>query len=482
MSSVHPYTINAPVTKLPIDAELLAQFPTLLQSLKWRPLTDTMSACELGSYMYFRIELRLRRGSDTYAGYSNGASIMLQREVEPHRRTFILRHWIHSVPPHNQVDAPLVPLPHFHVAVQNEHLLLKLNLDRPFSPNDTFNSVPFSTWMFQVVECDSIIHGIPGIRFMFSVERTITTEERNQARNSSFNIPTKGARCRTFNHHPTPVANIQNRAAHPQYSQKVHSAPYDRISKPPIHTLPSQGMRLQRNSPVQPAVGRLVNITQSTPYAGQPVTPRHYQPSRARQVQTQTGKTAARVNKVLPVVGKKVQQKNEKDAIRPVIHPVMRLWEYRDLDDPYQPIFISQDAQLEEKTGKQYIVDEEDPNDKFHYNNLTGHLSQSYNQEELFRPRIQDNTGEPDIEVIVPIFQPRKNLNEGEVENGHDEQQKKSMKDEKYAAAVAAAADYNVDLSTDRAVLKKWLEEDVPREEEESQEEDEDGGEEFMSD
>eukprot|EP00171_Calliarthron_tuberculosum_P018440 IDg18440t1 len=64
------------------------------------------------------------------------------------------------------------------LAVVKDVMIVRVDIDREMTLADTFKSVPFATWMFQVVQVDAMIDDAPGIRFAFAIERTVTSDER----------------------------------------------------------------------------------------------------------------------------------------------------------------------------------------------------------------------------------------------------------------------------------------------------------------
>jgi hypothetical protein len=182
------YHIAPFMSRIKVDATLTQNFQELNAGLKWSDQTVNLKSCEQDGYMYFRIRLQQYSGS-TYAGYSNGSPFPLPRTsnangkvdpLETKRRVYFLRHWVRRV---SDVEieraAPReLTLKHIAVAVSGEIMLIRVDIDRDLTVADTFKSVSFAAWMFQVVQLDAVIDGLPNIRFAFAIERTVTHDER----------------------------------------------------------------------------------------------------------------------------------------------------------------------------------------------------------------------------------------------------------------------------------------------------------------
>lgn len=489
------YVIAPKVVKVALDPELTAQFSKLNSRLTWRTLTTNLESCEDPPNLYFRVTLKLKAGNTTYAGFATGAPFMLTRDKDVAKRAFFLRHWVRKAPENDCATAPLVALPHMSIAAQdNELLLIRVNIDRPLASEDIFKSVPFATWMFQVVQVDAVIQDRPGIRFAFAIERTVTGDERDVVSSSGQSLSFKGPRLKqTTSPHvlPRPSSIPPPQAQHAQAaSRQTRPLTNQRVVQPQIqpNMIHRQNAGYTPVNPRPPAAAY-----QPNPYAyasnrpvgvqmRQNVAPRPpYLQQQQEQQQQQRVKTMASrpYNRSGNSNTGTSSAQQTVDQQRPVMHPYLRLWEDRNLDDPYEPFFVTEDDEFDKKAKRSWVIEETPQYAKqFDYQKLFGIPTADYPPYYFSGPASSDADGEPDIEVIV---QRKKRVKPVPSEvtgiSGQDKSHARFAGVGKYSSAVVAASEYNSMLRDDRSQLRKWLVEDVQREEEESeQEEEEDDG------
>lgn len=495
-----PYVIAPHVVKVSVDPELAAQFALLNDRLNWRPLTTNLESCEESPYLYFRVTLRLRPGAVTFAGFSTGAPFMLTRERDVQKRAFFLRHWIRSVSPHENQLAPLTPLSNMSLAVQDDVVLVRVDIDRPLIPEDTFKSIPFATWMFQVIEVDAIIQGLPSVRFAFAIERTVTAEEREKVVASGVELRSKGPTVKQTSAQPSPPPAPQP-VPSPQHSPPMvrPARPLQPMVHPPVPQIPPKRPNMiQRMSPRPNVMQHMlpqrpnmsynpVNMRTATPmYQPNPyVFASNRQTSSAMRqnvmqkphyISQQIAKAPSRGNGRATATQSISSAQSSTESVRPVMHPYLRMWEDRDLDDPYEPIFVAEDEEFDKKARRSWIVeDTPDQASRFEYQNLFGVPTADYPSYYFDETGAVGLDGELDAEVIVQRKHHVKDESSELTSRGKEEDEEETMNDDgNYAAAVVAAAEYNSMLRNDRSELRKWLEEDVARDEEESEDADED--------
>lgn len=481
---MNPYVISPSVVKIALDPELTARFGELNARLKWRRLTTNLVSCEDVPYLYFLVTLKLKPGDTTYAGFATGAPFMLTRDKDVKKRAFFLRHWVRQVSESENVAAPLTSIRHMSIAAQDDYLLIRVNIDRPLASEDTFKSIPFATWMFQVVQVDAVIQGKPGIRLAFAIERTVTADEREVVSASGLSIPSKGPKVKQMS---SPQVLPRPNSMTAGEGQKLQTA--SRSTRP----LQSQSIV---HPPMQPNVIHRSNMTHSpanpqppaasyqpNPYAyasNRPVSAQMRQnvAPRPQYTQQQPVKVPARTYNRSNTSASTSSAMTSVDQLRPVMHPYLRLWEDRDLDDPHEPIFVTEDEDFDKKATKRSWLVEETPDyaQQFEYQKLFGVPTADYPVYFFSGPAVSDADGEPDIEVVVQRKQRVKpEMSEITGDSGDSEAQHGGPG--KYSTAVVAAAEYNSVLRDDRSQLRKWLVEDAGREEEESgEDEDEDDG------
>lgn len=403
---------------------------------------------------------------------------MLTRDVDVKKRAFFLRHWVRSEDQPENTSLPLVAPKHIAVAEQDHVLMVRVDIDRPLVPVDTFKSVPFATWMFQVVQLDAVIDGLPGVRFAFAIERTVTAEERNVISESGISLPIAPK--------AKPAAQqiaARYSAAPPHTTQPIQPARTVRTT--PVQPVAPPAM-VQRPAPTYPPPSNMRPVQNTyqqnvgfgvsrQPIPVRPNTTPHVVPRTqyTPPVNRVVGRTPSRpppANPVNPPVA-------ALETLRPVLHPYLRLWEDRDLDDPYEPLFVTEDLKFEEKARGTWLV-ESTPEfaKRADYHSLFGIPTPNYPSYFFEGPDLASGNGEADMEVVVQRKR-KSRATASDVTNSPMEDDGGESAEEfplQYSEFVVAAAEYNNSLRNERSNLRQWLTEDHSREEEESDEEDDD--------
>lgn len=483
---MNPYVISPHVVRLNLDRELSTKFSELNSRLSWKPLTTNLDSCEEAPYLYFRVTLQLRQGN-TYAGFATGAPFMLTRDRDVKKRAFFLRHWVR----YEKMDAvkhpPLANISHMAIGAQNHqphgnHLLVRVDIDRKLDAKDTFKSVPFATWMFQVAQVDAFICEIPGIRFAFAIERTVTTEERDFVTHSGSNLPSKGPKIKPHPEH-MPQKSLTKPIFLPvQPTPVVPARPIIRPPSQPTMHAPAmqQSMMMQRHTayaaPVPPRSVQSIYQHNAYSYSSS------RQPSMRPTISPRAPYIAAAAHYV------KHPQRNYTRPSPPsttpassstpstdgrLLHPYMKLWEDQQKGDPYEPIFIVKESKDDILTNKTVAIETPEEHAKrLDYQKLFGVPTGNFPPSFFEAPELTANDGEADMEIQVDRRQnPSRdipNMKETEMEG------KPFAEEQQYSAAIIAAAEYNASLSKEREELKKWLEDDSAREQEQSKVEEQD--------
>lgn len=376
---MNTYQIAPRQSKISMDPELLQNFETLRSALQWRPLTANLESCEEGKHLFFRITLRLTGGGgSTYAGFSSGAPFMLTRDCLEKKKGFFLRHWVRQ---ENDESANLVPYntPFMHLAVVKDVMIVRVDIDREMTLSDTFKSVPFATWMFQVVQADAFIEDAPGIRFAFAIERTVTPDERTvimgNVEHTKQQTKLQKAASKISSQRVAPIRMPPSSQAQQGDQTRIANqpVPVKAVAKPT-----SNGKRAlaskqatQNNHVVQPrplTIGNPSGIIAKTlnPHNAvtmsavalaphprpsgvplQPVKPRPIARANAPRVQQPTATTHTNAHYPTPP---QIQEKR-------IFHPYLKLWENRKLDDPYEPFFIVDSDEITSKMNKSWRVE-----------------------------------------------------------------------------------------------------------------------------
>ncbi|PXF48480.1 hypothetical protein BWQ96_01649 [Gracilariopsis chorda] len=489
---MNTYSISPKLVRIAVDGALNNQFSDLDSRLAWRPLTTNLESCEDPPYLYFCINLVQHRNSPTFAGFSSGAPFMLTRERDLKKRAFFLRHWVRRDSIEAHKDVAHVQLQHMAVAVRDRRLLVRVDIDRPFNTADAFRSAPFATFMFQIAHVDAFIEGLPGVRFAFAIERTITSEEREVVASMGRSVPSKGmktkpiptsqlpSRPNPFIPHPTTTIPRPARpiVTHPKMLQVPQT-----ISAPPMQ----QSVVPQRTPSYPPAAARPTQVVYQNPYQFTSSRPNHahiaQKPSpRALHIAPQITKPAPRTQNrpihthiPIPVPPSPPPQV---DTSNKIVHPYMKLWEDHDPDDPYQPIFITKDERFDTKARRSFIFEDTPPYaSRVDHRNLFGVPSKDYPLYYFDGPDISVGGGDPDLEVSVKRLQKPVGEHSEETSSSLDDVIKRDASSESgYASAVVAASEYNKSLRDERIHLRRWLVEDLAAEEESEEEEEEDDG------
>lgn len=522
---MNTYEIAPKVVRISLDKELSKEFFNLDKRLQWRPLTLNVDCCEEEPYLYFRIALKLRAESTTYAGFSTGAPFMLTRDIEVKKRAFFLRHWIRQPDPSQKLDVPVVLQKHLTVGAQDNRLLVRVEIDRPLDPNDTFKSVPFATVMFQIVQVDAIIEEMRHVQFAFAIERTVTSEERETLSSRDRKPLTStvmkgssvasgrtdvGGRMQSTAQSKTTGASIAPRKA-PAAAQFIKPVsgfqrPVQRspVQAPQVHQSAifqrspsfSGGQPLRQNivtarqlpstyqhNPYNYISSRQVPMqmrqtVSPRPSAAAVQSPSSVRPSSRNSIRTSNAISVSQ-SQYTPVVTTTPHYSGIVENAKANTHPDVRLWEEHDANDPYEPFFITEDTNFEEKARKNIILDHaSEREDRFDHNNLFGFSASDYPWFYVSGPAIVGDGDEADIEIELEntrenrgtVFH-RQGLGHEIAENGI---MGRSDEGKELAAAVAAATDYNKTLSRERRDLQQWLVEDAERQEQKSEIEDDD--------
>ncbi|KAI0565540.1 hypothetical protein FGB62_17g362 [Gracilaria domingensis] len=388
-------------------------------------------------------------------------------------------------------DLPLVPLEHMAVAIRNRRLLVRVDIDRPFDTADAFRSAPFATYMYQVAHVDAFIDGLPNVRFAFAIERTITSEEREIVGNMGHSVPSKGMKTKPISAPQLPVRSnpyMPHPTTIPRPARPLVTQPKMLPVPQPVPVPPMQQTLVPQRTPAYPpAAARPTQIIYQNPYQFTSTRSIHPQivqkPSpRAMHIGPQITKPAPRIQSrgvlsqsVIPAAASPPPQI---DTANKIVHPYMKLWEDHDLDDPYEPIFITKDDAFDSKARRSFIFEETPPYaSRVDHRKLFGLPGKGYPPFYFDGPDISVGDGDPDI--VISIERIKKPMGEhSEVTSSSlDDDSKPADNDESnYSTAVVAASNYNNSLRSERNDLRRWLIEDLAVDEEsEEEEEDEDG-------
>ena len=476
---MHPYVIAPHVVRVNLHKELCAQSPALGKRLEWKPLMVNLESCEEAPYLYFRVTLNLRQSATTYAGFATGAPFMLTRDKDVKKRAFFLRHWVRRVSETEHNDVRITNVPYVDIGSFENYLLVRVEIDRPLVTRDTFKSVPFATWMFQVVQLDAIIAELPHVRLAFAIERTITAEEREVVANAGHSIPAKGPKMK-----PQPSVSLPSHPPTSSYTTQLSSSikrgarPFLRQSmQPNLHASPMQRSMVIQRPPAYavPAANRGAQPTyQHNPY--QYISTRQIQPA---VVQTPAPRAQSIAPSHLTRPSQRIYSRStpaqtttpSSTQDTKLLHPYLKLWDDRDPDDPYEPIFITKDEKLDAEARRSFVIEKpEQHSNRSEYQNLYGIPAADYLPGFFDGPEITQGGGEADVEVVISNHKkPRlSNVKHPKATSNGEVMPKE---DENYSAAVVAAAEYNALLRQERSELRKWLEEDAIRGEQESEEE-----------
>lgn len=508
---MNPYVIAPHLVRINLDKALSEQYSSLDKRLRWRPLTLNLDCCEEAPYIYFRIVLKRREPSTTYAGFSTGAPFMLMRDVEVKKRAFFLRHWVRQVEGGNS-NAPTTIQKYMAIGANDNRLLLRVDIDRPFETKDTFKSVPFATTMFQIIQVDAIIHEMPHVRLAFAIERTITAEERETLLAQSKQVPNTDAKrgstastsrqIQPSSHPATLELPTASRIALPVTSVVRTSENLQRSAQPAPVQAPAmpQAVRYPRASnmangqPIRqvPATSRSPSNMYHNPYhyissRQVPMPMRPVAPPRLSSVHSQVPPVSRLISRThnrppltstpttlaIPSVSPHYSGITENSKSN--THPDVRIWEEHDASNPYEPFFISEDPKFEEKVERSIVLDSSKDNvDRFNYNSLFGFPSRDFTFFSLNYPGTVLSGDEADIEFCVEKVKKRKM--QSDAQSASFASAHNTDKNEEYSAVVIAAASYNTTMHEERRDLKQWLIDDAERQEQRLENEGENDG------
>lgn len=499
LTMMNTYAIAPRMTKIAMDEDLLCSFPLLRSKLRWRPLTTNLESCEDGGYLYFRITLRLGNGS-TYAGFATGAPFMLTRDIDVKKKTFFLRHWVRQVPEDKSVTAISKP-EYVWLAIVEDIMIVRVDIDREMTLQDTFKSVPFATWMFQVMQIDALVENAPGVRFAFAIERTVTPDERAkitanvehtraQTRIQKAASRSAAQRVAPIRAVPRPMPPPPTVTPQPKVEIASKLPPTGKKQTPPQQASVAQNTdpktvapvlqprtTQQKPAPVPRAAVPIASAPVSKPVAVAPaptpvhapvptqltpIAPSMTTPSRTVQRGSRSAQNSARGYAMASSAGPNTISASS--GVLPekrLSHPYLRLWENRALNDPYQPIFIVDSDELTEKSKKTWRVEPfKRSSRQFAYERLQSLPGADYPTYFWDATHAHDGSDVNDDLVIVYPAK-RAKLPEpdaGEEEKGDNSEDTSLIGD--YIAAVKAAAEYNTSLASDRTELHSWLFED----------------------
>lgn len=376
---MNTYQIAHRRSKIQMDPELLRNFETLRSTLRWRPLTANLESCEEGKFLYFRITLRLTGGGcNTYAGFSSGAPFMLTRDCLEKKKGFFLRHWVRQ-----EADAStnlaIYSSPFMQLAVVKEVMIVRVDIDREMTLADTFKSVPFATWMFQVVQVDAMIEDAPGIRFAFAIERTVTSDERvvimGNVEHTKQQTKIQKAASKISSQRVAPIRMPPPQQA--QQGDQLHVVKQLTPTKTAVKSstggkrATSSRQGVQNKQIVQP---RPVTIANPSGIVAKTLNPQNAVTLPAVPIAMQPRPGAVPIQNVRP---RPIARANSARTQHPpapppgsyhllppqlpekrVYHPYLKLWENRQLDDPYEPFFIVDADENTAKMNKSWRVED----------------------------------------------------------------------------------------------------------------------------
>jgi hypothetical protein len=139
-----------------------------------------------------------------------------------------------------------VPLKHVALAVKGEIMIVRVDIDRELIIADTFKSVSFAAWMFQVAQVDAVIEGLPNVRFAFAIERTVTHDERALIESQNPTVP-PGKGPRAPNNTRGRVPAPRQIAARPE--EWANGAPSLSVAKSAAHVPPHAVVSVTSSAP-----------------------------------------------------------------------------------------------------------------------------------------------------------------------------------------------------------------------------------------
>ncbi len=496
-----------------MDPEILRNFEVLRSTLRWRPLTANLESCENGRFLFFRITLRLGPSGETYAGFSSGAPFMLTRDGAEKKRGFFLRHWVRQDEHPVDVALPYFDSKHLCLAIVKDVMIVRVDVDREMQLADTFKSVPFATWMFQVVQVDALIDGKNGIRFAFAIERTVTAEERTiiqgNVEHTKQQTKIQKAASKTGSNLRVPPVRIPASLSQASCSKptNLQGSLMSTVNRAPNTSQNTVGSKLV----AQPRMTshRSVTIANPSGIVSKTLNPRNA----VTLSSTPAGNPSGLVNgpvqaaRARPIARANESQKVSAQTPPPVIekkvfHPLLRLWENHVLEDPYEPIFIVKSDEYTQRTSEAWQVEDTSRAGlQFHFKllqSLPGADFPAYLKHSLDANHYAESAD--DLFISHPakrmkcsdraIANPQQDFSRGIVEDPLVHVENDSVKappvelrihenrkqsvsapsstklDSEeiplnlYVSTVRAAAEYNCNLEADRIELQNWLVED----------------------
>lgn len=421
---------------------------------------------------------------------------MLTRDGPEKKKGFFLRHWVRQEPDNGE-SFPQFESEHLHVAIVKDLMIVRVNIDRPMSLEDTFKSVPFATWMFQVVQIDAVIEEAPGVRFAFAIERTVTPDERvviqGNAEHTKEQTKIQKAGAKANNLRVAPVRIPP---------QQLNQMNVGNTSKSTKSTPRSAYASVDPTGQQQPT-GRPLTVANPGGIVSKPLNPRNAVPV----PNTELASGVQNLANTAPVRSRSnLQPSNHLNANlmqnQPqqgkLFHPLLRFWENRPLDDPYEPIFVTNPDESTQKASKTWLMENSDgASIHFDYRRiqcLPGSDFPEYAKNSLSASTRASN--ESDLVVVHPMKKAKKemdhldpeskkdldnssqsvNPNNGkadeerlrqETDHGRTKQEKDQEKSpslivppDLYISVVKAAAEFNDNLAADRMELSSWLVDD----------------------
>lgn len=162
---------------------------------------------------------------------------------------------------------------------------------------------------------------------------------------------------------------------------------------------------------------------------------------------------------------------------RPLQHPLLKMWEKRPLEDPYEPIFVAGPDTTDKRVAQAWRVETGDnPSLQFHHRYIATLPGATY-PDYFLQTAAAGFTTEPGPDTVItyPAKRARLATESEKLESGETIESPSA-----HVAAVKRAAEFNATLAAERAALQCWLAEDGREAEEgeaESEEDDSDSSE-----
>jgi hypothetical protein len=163
----------------------------------------------------------------------------------------------------------------------------------------------------------------------------------------------------------------------------------------------------------------------------------------------------------------------EDALLKPPAHPYLMLWVDRDVANPYEPFFVTDEEEHQARTARGYVIGSDSgPVSRYHYSRLAKVRGRSLPIASDEGPDLDcaDVVLDEDVTVELPAKRARQppilfdseDATVSKACSGARERFDRSSKedvvaaDEHYIAAVKAAAKYNETLSLDRERMQRW--------------------------